>query len=334
MRLIFTIAIFSAAVVVNAAGSSFDSLPLIRLPFAQFNIAAKETSDTPVMTGITCPSTITPVSPLLVVDGVVGEWEAFKHIDPDDIASVGILKSTSTAALYGCRAPGEVILVTTRALTAKKFIIKDILTGEGVPFATVSIVSGTDTVKANTDTKGVLIIEKGKKFDQYRVIVSSAGYKTFSTVAKGKEQQILLERDVKICQEIVVIAYPAISCRASCGSCTTVSKCSMKSSGKKDNIVFLSENFPDHNTVVSLYPNPVQKHNSFNIELKSEREDVIQLTVYDMNGKLVFIQSKKLFAGLNRIVVNAAGRWAGGVYNVLVKNQRGIAVKTEKLVIQ
>src|SRR3954452_13411412 len=73
--------------------------------------------------------------PLYVVDGVpidntnqgqVGLWgggdqgDALNSINPDDIASISVLKGASAAALYGSRAANGVILITTKRGTARK----------------------------------------------------------------------------------------------------------------------------------------------------------------------------------------------------------------------
>lgn len=51
-------------------------------------------------------------SPLLVVDGIIGG--SFSDLNPQDIASVDILKDASSTAVYGSRAANGVILVTTK----------------------------------------------------------------------------------------------------------------------------------------------------------------------------------------------------------------------------
>ncbi len=50
--------------------------------------------------------------PLIVVDGVVGA--SLNNIDPNDIASINVLKDGSAAAIYGTRGSSGVILVTTK----------------------------------------------------------------------------------------------------------------------------------------------------------------------------------------------------------------------------
>jgi len=50
-------------------------------------------------------------SPLVLVDGVPGE---INYLNPEDIASVSVLKDASSAAIYGARASYGVILITTK----------------------------------------------------------------------------------------------------------------------------------------------------------------------------------------------------------------------------
>ncbi|MDV7138057.1 SusC/RagA family TonB-linked outer membrane protein [Maribacter sp. TH_r10] len=50
--------------------------------------------------------------PLVVIDGVVGA--SLNNVDPNDIASVNVLKDGSAAAIYGTRGSSGVILVTTK----------------------------------------------------------------------------------------------------------------------------------------------------------------------------------------------------------------------------
>lgn len=51
--------------------------------------------------------------PLIVLDGVVGV--SLDNVDPNDVASIDVLKDGSAAAIYGARASGGVILITTKS---------------------------------------------------------------------------------------------------------------------------------------------------------------------------------------------------------------------------
>lgn len=52
-------------------------------------------------------------TPLVVIDGIIGG--DINQINPDDIASVSILKDAGSAAIYGSRAANGVILITTKS---------------------------------------------------------------------------------------------------------------------------------------------------------------------------------------------------------------------------
>ncbi len=51
-------------------------------------------------------------TPLYVIDGVYGD---INLVDPDDIASIEVLKDASAAAIYGSRAANGVVLITTKS---------------------------------------------------------------------------------------------------------------------------------------------------------------------------------------------------------------------------
>lgn len=59
-------------------------------------------------------------SPLILVDGIESGLD---NLDPNDIASVSILKDASSAAIYGSKAANGVILVTTKKGQAGKTIV-------------------------------------------------------------------------------------------------------------------------------------------------------------------------------------------------------------------
>ncbi|MEN7547991.1 TonB-dependent receptor [Rapidithrix thailandica] len=51
--------------------------------------------------------------PLFVIDGIVREKRAFDALDPSEIKEISVLKDAASAAVYGVKASGGVILVTT-----------------------------------------------------------------------------------------------------------------------------------------------------------------------------------------------------------------------------
>jgi iron complex outermembrane receptor protein len=60
--------------------------------------------------------------PLVVIDGVIGG--SLNTVDPNDIASIDILKDGSAAAIYGSRGGSGVILITTKTGKAGRFQVE------------------------------------------------------------------------------------------------------------------------------------------------------------------------------------------------------------------
>jgi len=56
---------------------------------------------------------VNSVSPMILIDGMVADQAEFAQINPDDIETISVLKDAS-ASIYGTRAAGGVILITTK----------------------------------------------------------------------------------------------------------------------------------------------------------------------------------------------------------------------------
>ena len=56
----------------------------------------------------------------MLIDGIAG---TLNDINPDDIASISVLKDASSAAIYGARSANGVILITTKSGSNKKFSV-------------------------------------------------------------------------------------------------------------------------------------------------------------------------------------------------------------------
>lgn len=58
--------------------------------------------------------TLNNSDPVIVIDGVITNVSNLNNINPDDIASMSVLKDAASAAIYGSRAANGVILITTK----------------------------------------------------------------------------------------------------------------------------------------------------------------------------------------------------------------------------
>jgi len=172
--------------------------------------------------------------------------------------------------------------------------------------------------------------------DQYQVTVSSAGYKTLSVKVKGKGQLLLLEKNVKECLPVVVVGYVDWRTKTIRGSCTQITccKCLDDQAIVREKIVKEKVHDMALAKVKPAYPNPVRPNSIFNLELDNQEDETLQLSITALNGKLIFLQSKKAIKGLNRFSIIADAKWSAGIYIVQLRNEEGAIVKNEKLVIQ
>lgn len=58
--------------------------------------------------------TLNTADPVIVIDGVVNNVSNLNNINPDDIATLSVLKDAASSAIYGSRAANGVILITTK----------------------------------------------------------------------------------------------------------------------------------------------------------------------------------------------------------------------------
>jgi hypothetical protein len=266
-------------------------------------------------------------APLVIIDGVLCENVQFQKLNPDDIVSIEVLKSASFN-IVSCRPAADVIIITTKEIQKRKFIIKDNKDSSIISGATISLTEKNNTIKGAADDKGVFAADKLKRGVEYEMIVSSVGYKTIKTSYTTNffaEQEIFMEKDLKTNDEVVVVSYVIRCgrCGRTCWGQHITSK-EIKAAEKSQELI----------PVKSIYPNPVQRNNVFNLEFKNEKNETLQLSVAGFDGRTVMIQPQKVIDGLNRISIIADPRWTAGVYIVLVKNEKGNVIKQDKLVVQ
>ena len=104
------------------------------------------------------------LGPLVVIDGIPGG--DFRAINPEDIESVDVLKDASAGAIYGTRAAGGVILVTTRKASEGK--IKVTYTGE---LSTETVRSKPDLLSADEYRERKLGYDYGSSTDWYGELI-------------------------------------------------------------------------------------------------------------------------------------------------------------------
>ena len=123
-------------------------------------------------------STFNDSTPLVIIDGVEGQ---INYVNPNDVASVTVLKDAATAAIYGVRGANGVILVTTKS------------GGEG---ATKISYDGSATFTNNTAMPEFCNAEQYIYYHNLaRTLDGYDPYWTEDTISWMKEQGIYAETD-------------------------------------------------------------------------------------------------------------------------------------------
>ena len=273
--------------------------------------------------------------PLYIVDGVVYESSCMNKLNPNDIESITVLKSSESSALYGKDGANGVVIIVTKASKIRKFIFKDFHDGNFVPGATVKFISqknNKDSIVLAANDNGVVETNKLKPGEDYKLEVSSVGYKNYSVVIKNefalRTKSILLERKQSFCDEVVVVGYPTR--RIGCPGCTLYCTCSgITITCYSD----MTETSLSGKSSFNIYPNPVQRNSSLTIKPSSDISSSFLIRIHSLSGAVVY-QQKISSNKSNAISVPVKNNWSAGTYIVQLVNENGKPVKQEKIIIQ
>lgn len=312
--------------------NTIDSLPGIAdKTFKSFGSTGLKTSSN-VSFRMRCMASPQTVEPLIVIDGIVYDYDSLGTIDPNNVENIYVLKESAASALYGCRAANGVIVILTKSSLTRKFIIKDLLDGSFIPGATISFTSvdKKDTIMTIANDSGFVVTNKLRIGNEYVISISAVGYDSqkinFKNLYANQQTSILMERDLKNLAEIVTVSYPIIHCRSTSATCNTI--VSTEPMFKDSNLKNINKQS------FKLFPNPIQQNNLLSIEYVSGEDEVANIRVVDMSGKLVESRQEKIFTGKNNISILIEPKWSKGVYIVDVMNEKNSKIGQQKLIIQ
>jgi hypothetical protein len=272
-------------------------------------------------------------NPLLIIDGIPVEFEKLNNLNPDDIESIIILKDSLVSGIISCRQNNGVIIVTTKAFATRKFQIKDILSGNNLPGATLTFVSNNDdpdTLQFAANDNGMITTDKLKLGIDYKVTITSAGYKPLSAEYKKgitAVETFLMERDIQEFAPVVVQSGIGFGCRR-----TIVCRIGSVSVCLMDVKKISKESIPLR--LHSIYPNPVQKGRALMIEVTNAQSALLYVKFFAADGRQLLLQSVTVNKGANKIPIQTDSRWASGVYFVQVMDEMKNPIKTNKIVVE
>jgi TonB-dependent SusC/RagA subfamily outer membrane receptor len=272
-------------------------------------------------------SVTTDNSPLLVIDGVPAMISTLSVINPNTIEKVEIIKSPAATAIYGPDGANGAIIITTKAFNPRKFIIKDILDGSRIAGASVSFVSESDEkdrIQLVANDSGIVITDKLKRWVKYKISVSAVGHKPVEEFFENKNspvaKEILLNRDIKTCPEVVV----------TCFDCVRIIRCGYRITVTRSKEVIAAKQLEESFTV---FPNPIPKGGMLNIKFRTADNEKKIIRVLSSDGGVVSAIPVNADKTGNNFQLQTDGRWAAGIYLVQLVYENGRVVASERIVI-
>jgi TonB-dependent SusC/RagA subfamily outer membrane receptor len=284
-------------------------------------------SDTIKKIKIRCGSMAAYSKPLFIIDGKPMEGQTLKDINPNDIESITILKDAAAIAIYGHQAQGGVVIIVTKKTKTLQFEITDAQDGTKLPGASVkfTVVSSKQSLSFSADKDGMVTIGK-LDAPLYEMEISAVGYKTAKlNVSSGdtNKKTIMLERNVAECFPVVIIC--PVSRRRGCPGPWLLKKQveAVVPVLLKQDIVIAKAN---------IFPNPIQRGQSFNIELTVPVTGTFNARVISIDGRQLLTRSF-IAEGTSRIMIATDTRWSAGTYFIQVNNEAGTPIRTEQVSI-
>jgi TonB-dependent starch-binding outer membrane protein SusC len=112
-------------------------------------------------------------NPIFVVDGLIIDG-GFEMLNPDDIASIDVLKDASATAIYGSRGANGVVVVTTKkGKSGVRKVTYDTWMGQQEFSNTMPLMNGSETYNLRVDAYANAYIDKNPTADRAHYIEKS-----------------------------------------------------------------------------------------------------------------------------------------------------------------
>ncbi len=275
--------------------------------------------------------------PALVVDGKLTPIAELNTINTNDIESVEIIKPPVAAVIFGIDAVNGAIILTTKKTGYWKVYIKDKTDNKPIPGATVQI-KNKQTRRADyltTNDSGFILLHKKLVRDSV-FSVSAVGY-TFEYIPvkiglNTLPSTILMERNIKICEEVIVRSYNYYSgCGRSRSDCMLLCKIAGINIYPSDSVAG-NKPLPEP-AKITAYPNPAARNANISIRIENKPANIASLRVVAASGTTLLWQ-KITDAGKQNTISFQTGNWPGGIYFIQLLYANGKTAASERIVIQ
>ncbi len=179
--------------------------------------------------------------------------------------------------------------------------------GNGVPYASI-IVKGTMN-GTTTDSVGYFLFKSGTKEKHLTLISSSVGFESaevFVNTSYNQVPEIILKQAVILSGEVVIAGMVSRTFKGKVGGLVYSIKTTRLNSDEK-RIEPLTD-------LLKIYPNPVQRSQAVKVELKTNKNEPVNVQLFSIDGKLAAEKELQVFEGYNNFQFEIPQNISAGIY--------------------
>jgi CarboxypepD_reg-like domain/Secretion system C-terminal sorting domain len=228
--------------------------------------------------------------------------------------------------------------------------VKDNATLQPINKASIVIksIGANKSAAVFTDKKGIYKLRKVEERSKYSLIISADGFKEEEIQITGSDiderkvtKQIFLEKlpelaDYKKMDSVVVTSYPTVGKLRICTSSKTSVMGSMLS------VVTVKTTFTDTIKLITtkitgaikIYPNPIQRGNSFSLSLKLKQTGMYNIQIVDAAGRVVLQKQTIAISKAHTEQMQTNSIWSSGIYYVRIFNEKNNFINTNSFSLQ
>lgn len=215
-------------------------------------------------------------------------------------------------------------------IALSKIFIKGTITdedGQPVSFASVRVVN--KNVGTSADESGRFSIELDRL--DVTLHISAIGYEVEELVINDfADQHINLKKNAKLLDKVIITSSSYTQGLIRC----TVGGVSVRVVNRnivKDTVKTLITNLTN---AIKIYPNPVQKGNSFNLSLKLKMAGMHSIQITDAAGRMVLQKQINSITKLYTEQIPTNSSWSAGIYYIRVADDKNNLISTNSFSLQ
>jgi hypothetical protein len=227
------------------------------------------------------------------------------------------------------KAQGLMVRVPTEKSSAEKRVnLFQVVDEQNKPIANASIKFSAGNIIV-ADSFGFVRLHKDQQKET--LTITAVGYEERVIAVKDIVWEIVpLKTAVKELETVVVSTTPdSREVRAWAGGIGYIVE--EKQTFIADTLLNISNFF---NPTTSVYPNPVAKGGTVNVDLKLPATGMYKFSLIDAAGKLVFSNNYQLAGKKATQQLSLSSAWASGIYFLIISDEKGKRISKEKIVVR